>query len=67
MKRVRGLREHLSDAQIKRLLEAARDNSQVREAHGVVTQIRDMATKRKVALSEPEQTAADDFDDDIPF
>lgn len=67
MKRVSALRGHLSDAQITRLLEAARDNSQVRNAHGVADQIHDIAVKRKVALPERRQAAADDFDDDIPF
>lgn len=67
MKRVNALQGHLSDAQIKRLLEAAQENSQVREAHGVATQIRNIALNRKVALPGFGKTAADDFNDDIPF
>jgi hypothetical protein len=67
MKRVSSLQTHLSDAQIIRLLEAARDNSQVRDAHGVPAQIREIAVKRKVVLPETPQAATDDSEDDIPF
>lgn len=67
MKRLSTLRERLSDAQVKRLLEAVRDNSQVREAHGVADKVRDIAAKRKIVIPVLRKTALDDFDDDIPF
>ncbi|TAM46884.1 MAG: toll/interleukin-1 receptor domain-containing protein [Gammaproteobacteria bacterium] len=67
MKRISDLQSHLSDAQIRKLLDAARDNSQVRDAHGVVSQIQNIAVKRKVISPTPQQVTAKDFDDDIPF
>ncbi len=66
MRLLNTLAQRLTEAQIVRLLEAARDNSQVREAHGVPTQITRMAAKRGFSL--PKRAEADDeFDDDIPF
>lgn len=59
--------KHLNDAQIIRLLEAVRDNSQVRDAHGVPTQIRSIANKRGVKLPAKVEQDSGDFDPDIPF
>ncbi len=67
MKRLSELRNNLSDAQIVRLLEAVRDNSQVREAHGVPSQIRTIAATRKIVLENEGTGPSSDFDDDIPF
>jgi hypothetical protein len=61
------LSKHLSSAQIVRLLEAERDNSQVSEAHGVPTQIRTIASRHGVKLPEKQPAADTEFDKDIPF
>ena len=60
------LSDAVSAAQALRLLEAARDNSQVGEAHGVPSQIETIAKRLKVTLPAPTADATD-FDDDIPF
>ena len=62
MSRLQEFQKHLSEAQIKRLLQSARDNSQVRGAYKVPDRIDAIARARKVSLPKP-----DDFDDDIPF
>jgi hypothetical protein len=64
-KRLATFQEYLSDDQIKRLLVAAKENSQVREAMGVPGKIEAIAKERKVTLPPPKP--ASDFDDDIPF
>jgi hypothetical protein len=67
MKQLQSTRAALSDAQILRLLEAVRDNSQVRDAHGVPPQIRSIAAARNIVLADKVTARGDDFDDDIPF
>lgn len=67
MKLVSAVSKQLTDGQIQRLLAAARDNSQVRDAHGVPTQIRTIAEKRKITLPATSGMVEKEFDDDIPF
>ncbi len=63
MNRLREFQKHLSEAQITRLLQSVRDNSQVREAFKVSDRIEAIAKARKVSLPPEPGT----FDDDIPF
>lgn len=56
---------NLSNEQVLRLLVAARDNSQVREATNVPYRIGLIAKRAKVIL--PPKKATVDFEDDIPF
>jgi len=60
IRQIHVLRELLTPEQIKRILQAARDNSQVREATNVPEQIAAIAKRAGVSLPEP-------IDDDIPF
>jgi hypothetical protein len=55
----------LDNAQVERLLRAARDNSQVKEAFGVAKQIETIAKKAGVTLAAPEPQS--ELDDEIPF
>lgn len=55
----------LDNSQVERLLRAARDNSQVKEAYSVPDQIATIAKKAGVRL--PLSTPQSEFDDDIPF
>jgi hypothetical protein len=64
-KRIADVEKNLSKEQVLRLLVAARDNSQVREATGVPYQIGLIAKRAEVTL--PAKKAVADFDDDIPF
>jgi TIR domain len=65
MKKVWQRQAALDKAQIERLLRAARDNSQVKEAFGVADQIGQIARKAGVQLPAP--VAQSEVDDDIPF
>ena len=67
MRLVSKVAKHLNEAQILGLLEAVRDNSQVRDAHGVPTQIRTIASRRGVKLPVKADVESADFDPDIPF
>jgi len=62
-KRLASLEKNLSKDQIGRMLIAARDNSQVREAINVPEQIQAMAKRARVSTP----TAATELDEDIPF
>ena len=65
IKRIESFEKHLSKDQILRMLIAARDNSQVREAINVPSQIQAIASRAKVSL--PEESERIVLDDDIPF
>jgi hypothetical protein len=66
MKRLSDFSQHLSAEQVKRLLEAARDNDQVSHASGVSSKINAIARERRIVLPPPPKTGRE-FDDDIPF
>jgi hypothetical protein len=66
MKRMAAIEKNLSKEQILRMLAAARDNDQVRQAINVEKQILGIAKRAQVALPR-EKSARDDFADDIPF
>lgn len=67
MNRIKALAAHLSDKDIFRLLEGARDNDKVGGASGVTAQIEALAYDRKIALFANAASMSEDFDDDIPF
>jgi hypothetical protein len=61
MKRLTAQQNALTRTQVERLLRAARDNSQVKEAFGVAEQIRQIAKKAGVVLpKQPLQVNSDD-------
>jgi hypothetical protein len=64
IKRIVPLEKSLSKDQVLRMIAAARDNFQVREATGVPRQIEGIANRAQVAL--PVQVAGD-WDDEVPF
>lgn len=67
MKRVSALQQHMSDAQVRRLLRAITDNTQVGDAHGVPTKIQNIAKKRGIKTPDSPQASVANFDDDLPF
>lgn len=65
MKKLSPQQATLDKAQVERLLRAARDNSQVKDAFGVAHQIGQIARKAGVQLPKP--AVQSEIDDDIPF
>jgi hypothetical protein len=64
-KRIASFEKHLSRSQILRMLVATRENSQVRDAINVPSQIQGIASRANVSL--PKVKEHTEPDDDIPF